>query len=176
MRGKVEAAILAMERNGITPACAGKSAFFLSLLSKIGDHPRVCGEKCQHLQIVPSAVGSPPRVRGKACKHMLKLALERITPACAGKRPSTATSVPPPPDHPRVCGEKTLDYPPLFKGWGSPPRVRGKVDARYVLQAVSRITPACAGKSHLFSSSIGLYSDHPRVCGEKLGAGSICFL
>ena len=67
-----------------------------------------------------------------------------------------------------MCGEKTLDYPPLFKGWGSPPRVRGKVDARYVLQAVSRITPACAGKSHLFSSSIGLYSDHPRVCGEKL--------
>ena len=66
-----------------------------------------------------------------------------------------------------MCGEKTLDYPPLFKGWGSPPRVRGKVDARYVLQAVSRITPACAGKSHLFSSSIGLYSDHPRVCGEK---------
>ena len=41
----VEAAILAMERNGITPACAGKSNQITPVSRRGEDHPRVCGEK-----------------------------------------------------------------------------------------------------------------------------------
>ena len=32
------------------------------------------------------------------------------------------------------------------------------------------ITPACAGNSRLSGSSMGVFSDHPRVCGEQTNA------
>ena len=67
-----------------------------------------------------------------------------------------------------MCGEKTLDYPPLFKGWGSPPRVRGKVLDVQVQYNAGRITPACAGKRYLSASRCSSAQDHPRVCGEKI--------
>ena len=50
---------------------------------------------------------------------------------------------------------------------GSPPRVRGKVDEVDPLPAVTRITPACAGKSIQRSGPLYPPWDHPRVCGEK---------
>ena len=51
-----------------------------------GDHPRVCGEKFEHISLDKLRMGSPPRVRGKGkyafrCKNRCG-----ITPACAGKR------------------------------------------------------------------------------------------
>ena len=50
-------------------------------------------------------------------------------------------------DHPRLCGEK-LDYILTFIDFqGSPPPMRGKVDARDVFFHFFRITPAYAGKS-----------------------------
>ena len=53
----------------------------------------------------------------------------------------------------------------------SPPRMRGKGPLpRDALPALG-ITPAYAGKS-LWSGSVRVWVwDHPRVCGEKLGAG-----
>ena len=50
-----------------------------------------------------------------------------IIPACAGKSPAIM-----------VC---SLEY------WGSPPRVRGKVQPERDVQDAARITPAYAGKS-----------------------------
>ena len=50
---------------------------------------------------------------------------------------------------------------------GSPPRVRGKVDANQDGKYLTRITPACAGKRQVFLTARILVEDHPRVCGEK---------
>ena len=53
---------------------------------------------------------------------------------------------------------------------GAPPRVRGKVGDVGVALAVVGITPAYAGKSPLRYRPVRMRRDHPRVCGEKLGA------
>ena len=51
--------------------------------------------------------------------------------------------------------------------WGSPPRVRGKVNGTRVLPQFEGITPACAGKSRGDAVYNWRKRDHPRVCGEK---------
>ena len=126
MRGKVEAAILAMERNGITPACAGKSNQITPVSRRGEDHPRVCGEKRQIWYKMLCCGGSPPRVRGKVALSGGRAHLPWITPACAGKRLDALLVFFRCQDHPRVCGEKKMWI--LIKGGtlGSPPRVRGK--------------------------------------------------
>ena len=88
MRGKACGLFQLVESPGITPAYAGKREGPKNAQSKVGDHPRVCGEKeiCRKTQnIVP---GSPPRMRGKgSCVHHRDKGIG-ITPAYAGKSSS----------------------------------------------------------------------------------------
>ena len=113
--------------------------------------------------------GSPPRARGKARPLTATGAIRRITPACAGKRTAFLQDFPPLGDHPRVRGEKNLQYDFAVDFWGSPPRARGKENSRCVHAVANRITPACAGKSSVVQTSQPLVEDHPRVRGEKPG-------
>ena len=127
VRGKVCWSLSRGSCTRITPACAGKSATAL------------------HLGI--TLLGSPPRVRGKGGAPDGFFHTLRITPACAGK-----SWLPLPPsagggDHPRVCGEKRLQLDRALYNKGSPPRVRGKAPYGKSHKIISRITPACAGKS-----------------------------
>ena len=71
---------------GITPACAGKSLSYRRMPPRLGDHPRVCGEKGRQASPRSASPGSPPRVRGKVPTKTLSEQLDGITPACAGKR------------------------------------------------------------------------------------------
>ena len=66
-----------------------------------------------------------------------------------------------------MCGEKFLLSLSAFVILGSPPRVRGKDKTFVVTSSGERITPACAGKSHILCSCKISSKDHPRVCGEK---------
>ena len=50
-------------------------------------------------------------------------------------------------DHPRIRGEKVLVLVIVFVLVGSPPHTRGKGKCQCILSAVTRITPAYAGKS-----------------------------
>ena len=167
MRGKVEAAILAMERNGITPACAGKSNQITPVSRRGEDHPRVCGEKRQIWYKMLCCGGSPPRVRGKGALSGGRAHLPWITPACAGKRHTWFVLTTLSEDHPRVCGEKEETLKELQEADGSPPRVRGKAPAPSLMAGAHRITPACAGKSRTRRGAPVAFWDHPRVCGEK---------
>ena len=45
--------------------------------------------------------------------------------------------------------------------------MRGKDFASSVRNAASGITPAYAGKSSLIKCFVGVWKDHPRLCGEK---------
>ena len=49
----------------ITPAYAGKSFQIFPAALPLGDHPRVCGEKCSDRWSFAHVAGSPPRMRGK---------------------------------------------------------------------------------------------------------------
>ena len=74
-----------------------------------GDHPRLCGEK--HLLYADWSrdLGSPPPVRGKEVFSTHPVASSGITPACAGKRISREITPISSEDHPRLCGEKTMN-------------------------------------------------------------------
>ena len=168
MRGKAPSRRRIGAAVRITPACAGKSTSDSAPASSLWDHPRVCGEKVCGRDHVSHCEGSPPRVRGKEKTSSCSLNVLGITPACAGKRGCDHQRQNRAEDHPRVCGEKKPASSTTAKRRGSPPRVRGKDTAQWILYEQVGITPACAGKSHCASERYFLDQDHPRVCGEKV--------
>ena len=131
----------------ITPACAGNSSIAKIELDKRKDHPRVCGEQLSPGYPLPLRRGSPPRVRGTAFFANRSKYASRITPACAGNRPSMAPSENTVRDHPRVCGEQKMNIHIGGMQLGSPPRVRGTENPQKVVSPEIGITPACAGNS-----------------------------
>ena len=72
--------------------------------------------------------------------------VDGITPAWAGKRYIELDALINNGDHPRVGGEKQKNWKIYSVLIGSPPRGRGKVYPALPLYAVTRITPAWAGK------------------------------
>ena len=86
-------------------------------------------------------------MRGKAGFAYNIDAINRITPAYAGKRQAVYHRCRTAEDHPRLCGEKKMPSPSCATEVGSPPPMRGKADV--VLNRIDRIgiTPAYAGKS-----------------------------
>ena len=132
------------------------------------DHPRVCGEKIRVASPRITQRGSPPRVRGKVAERCYTDCACGITPACAGKRTRRLQMRQDERDHPRVCGEKRSLAHHRGGLLGSPPRVRGKAPRIAAARTRPGITPACAGKSAVFSPCAVVLRDHPRVCGEKL--------
>ena len=131
------------------------------------DHPRACGEKKGFVQSANSSMGSPPRMRGKGKGSQDCQRVAGITPAHAGKRVGSETPKRWYKDHPRACGEKPAEVPPLAASLGSPPRMRGKVHSVAKAHQGSGITPAHAGKSFTRALYMPDFWDHPRACGEK---------
>jgi len=167
VRGAVALVCYPINEPRITPACAGSSFFRLSIMSDNADHPRVCGEQRLSLALSFLLSGSPPRVRGADKLSPRYQTLSRITPACAGSRRLRLLSSLPPTDHPRVCGEQVFQAFLSSVYLGSPPRVRGAAISWIILQDLCRITPACAGSSTWYNTSMPRLWDHPRVCGEQ---------
>ena len=91
--------------DGITPACAGRTLVEFSLRCRCRDHPRVRGKDSSLLSCISNRSGSPPRAREGHLSDILFLSVYRITPACAGRTASLATSRDLEEDHPRVRGK-----------------------------------------------------------------------
>ena len=91
-----------------------------------------------------------------------------ITPAYAGKSNPEANAWCEWQDHPRLCGEKILDWMDELVSKGSPPPMRGKEASFSRFTALTGITPAYAGKRKSSALQCVLSRDHPRLCGEKL--------
>ena len=152
----------------ITPACAGKTEPVCLGLPRVRDHPRMRGED-SHLR--PNSLpihGSPPHARGRPFDETLVLGERRITPACAGK-----TGVRPDKhhrwtDHPRMRGEDHPGGTVTSPAKGSPPHARGRLLSVCFGSWLSRITPACAGKTAGASSPQARTTDHPRMRGEDI--------
>ena len=122
-------------------------------------------------------MGSPPRVRGKdtlAAQSDIQL---RITPARAGKRYVHLAYGVKPRDHPRACGEKSVEQSVNSRFKGSPPRVRGKAILYRPFTAFTGITPARAGKSRPADCRHGICWDHLGYSMKSNGreaAASLC--
>ena len=85
MRGKVCILMDSRSTTGITPAYAGKRRYGRVGLRSGPDHPRICGEKNGTSRHQARWKGSPPHMRGKEVKNAIKIMMDRITPAYAGK-------------------------------------------------------------------------------------------
>ena len=177
MRGRERGSARKGAPSRITPAYAGKRTGRYTPFQAWEDHPRVCGEEQSAPIKAIANLGSPPRMRGREARNPPGTPGTRITPAYAGKRPTSASPRLSPEDHPRVCGEESLNRFQGLVKFGSPPRMRGRV-TKYVCkpQGVG-ITPAYAGKSYIEKAKELPPRDHPRVCGEeaysKVIAGSL---
>ena len=132
-----------------------------------GDHPRMGGEKGHTYKKRLFGGGSPPHGRGKARGVLYSVCKERITPAWAGKRPHATGYILPCWDHPRMGGEKSSFPITSVVGGGSPPHGRGKGPKPGNKPALTRITPAWAGKRSDLRLHRTHEQDHPRMGGEK---------
>ena len=167
MRGKERYFVWQEDGTGITPAYAGKSIVHLPFVLRVGDHPRVCGEKGRTGALDVVQRGSPPRMRGKAFLINATASFSGITPAYAGKSILATDLALRRRDHPRVCGEKFAVAVAPPSAVGSPPRMRGKAEVEAKALIPVRITPAYAGKRGTGCQASEQTGDHPRVCGEK---------
>ena len=86
-------------------------------------------------------------MRGKPDGVAVGAALERITPAGAGKTSRLNRKTNRERDHPRRCGENYTDCERRARHEGSPPQVRGKLVVLSYRDSVNGITPAGAGKT-----------------------------
>ena len=178
----------------ITPACAGKrgerlhnavhqrdhprlrgekKGIFLEQIPVFLDHPRLRGEKKLFKHRLHPLRGSPPLARGKVSVKVLLICLVGITPACAGKRLQLYTCTFFATDHPRLRGEKTPSSSQRSAFLGSPPLARGKVLRRAFQRIGLGITPACAGKRVIKCLFTTVWTDHPRLRGEKKFSASL---
>ena len=70
MRGEdVESLQFRLKAHGITPACAGKTQNFISILCTARDHPRMRGEDMLDAWGIFKFGGSPPHARGRQRGH-----------------------------------------------------------------------------------------------------------
>ena len=93
-----------------------------------------------------------------------------IIPAYAGNTSSSCTYLPSYGDHPRVCGEHTIQAVLRGVRMGSSPRMRGTLHIITVRQDRCGIIPAYAGNTYRSAGSLPWPWDHPRVCGEHTSA------
>ena len=127
----------------------------------------MCGKNNEVNFPCPTKSGSPPRVREKHRQCLGSPSHCGITPACAGKTSENGHRVTSFGDHPRVCGKNWHAIKLNQRSRGSPPRVREKLEFRIEPVCSDRITPACAGKTHLVMVQARSVRDHPRVCGKN---------
>ena len=109
VRGTVQHGLHIQMVIGITPARAGNSHVLRNDFRVSRDHPRACGEQVGWSIGGIRARGSPPRVRGTVLSSMLKGGGSRITPARAGNSIISFVKNPINKDHPRACGEQTME-------------------------------------------------------------------
>ena len=75
---------------GITPACAGTTKILHRYSRLVGDHPCMCGDYEDFMEINVKVSGSPPPVRGLLKMPEKGEAGQGITPACAGTTSHTS--------------------------------------------------------------------------------------
>ena len=154
--------------NGITPARAGRTVKHWRKYTQSKDHPRSRGKDKMNPRICLIPQGSPPLAREGHSEERFHTKEAGITPACAGRTAQLLLKPFRRQDHPRMCGK---DLIVLIRGdgkLGSPPHVREGPSFHYFRKTLSRITPACAGRTHIVKCIWREFQDHPRMCGKDV--------
>ena len=129
-------------------------------------HPRSRGENLSRRPTRSSLHGSSPLTRGKRSTMFTGAVTDRLIPAHAGKT-STPKSVPSlARAHPRSRGENKTPGWRMSMRWGSSPLTRGKRRRQRLGKERTRLIPAHAGKTPLWTTSCAVSQAHPRSRGE----------
>ena len=147
MRGKREGYPRFRRRMGLIPAYAGKTSVHVCRDGTSQAHPRVCGENVVDSSASSSSSGSSPRMRGKRRPHNRGNRSPRLIPAYAGKTAGQYPASQHTPAHPRVCGENAIALISSVVGFGSSPRMRGKLTNTGEQTGDRGLIPAYAGKT-----------------------------
>ena len=170
VRGKPNHAASTGVGSRIIPARAGQTKAALQITTTTKDHPRACGANPASTPAMLTVSGSSPRVRGKPSGPAGQVSEGRIIPARAGQTRRIRRCASRLPDHPRACGANPVGFRTSVAGFGSSPRVRGKLQGDKQPFVTSRIIPARAGQTRPVSL-VGLPApDHPRACGANHGS------
>ena len=88
-----------------------------------------------------------------------------LIPASAGQTPPCLKVLPRRGAHPRECGADSLDAVNRAMGWGSSPRVRGRLSRVCRVVRCVGLIPASAGQTAVMSAKGCRRGAHPRECG-----------
>ena len=132
-------------------------------------HPHACGENSSENLSKKSHSGSPPRVWGKRLHHPVFQPDQRFTPTRVGKTYGLRRCRRKRTVHPHACGENGISLMPAYPGFGSPPRVWGKLLTLRHCVHHRRFTPTRVGKTQPYAYSPVPPTVHPHACGENQG-------
>ena len=147
MRGTPNRYRIVFATPGIIPAYAGNTRGLRMMLSRVRDHPRVCGEHSVVPLALESSAGSSPRMRGTLGVGVRRNVGNGIIPAYAGNTIVTFAQWTTARDHPRVCGEHGLAATARWGRTGSSPRMRGTLRQSIFFVPPHGIIPAYAGNT-----------------------------
>ncbi len=146
-RGTLPEPVVAEERRGIIPACAGNTVTRVHDDRFRRDHPRLRGEHTTWTTSARSAGGSSPLARGTPSSSSLTSSGNGIIPACAGNTSVPLRNVRRRRDHPRLRGEHVVNPVTPDTVVGSSPLARGTRMTTSATSRRTRIIPACAGNT-----------------------------
>ena len=151
----------------LIPAHAGKTPGNCSSHRQAWAHPRSRGENLPLWVLPSSGEGSSPLTRGKHSDAQMRVDLEGLIPAHAGKTVVWGDSCPRMRAHPRSRGENVAKGVARALGEGSSPLTRGKQHRSRLYLEKHRLIPAHAGKTLPALSKAGPAWAHPRSRGEN---------
>ena len=167
VRGKHATVSTLVNRRGLIPARAGKTATRRARTCDPTAHPRACGENSDQAGAHLRPYGSSPRVRGKRYSSRLSTSHGGLIPARAGKTLPSKRGRIEATAHPRACGENLPATSSMGVPMGSSPRVRGKLVGEDEYVGGGRLIPARAGKTTCRAQLSSMVQAHPRACGEN---------
>ena len=153
--------------NRLIPAHAGKT--YPKCPCPIGGraHPRSRGENPTFAAKSPICAGSSPLTRGKRDRRNCQRLPIRLIPAHAGKTVVDELGHLPCAAHPRSRGENQVSNLMPDSLEGSSPLTRGKLGGNELVGVLSRLIPAHAGKTFIWSAPDLKTAAHPRSRGEN---------
>ena len=169
-RGKLAVAENHSSFLGLIPAHAGKTPVASFTYPATWAHPRSRGENNLSEDDSSFWRGSSPLTRGKLCRGNGPRSSRRLIPAHAGKTILTVAGAIFAQAHPRSRGENRSGGASPPPSGGSSPLTRGKLHARGLQSARSRLIPAHVGKTSQFRPRRGWSGAHPRSRGENANA------
>ena len=148
------------------PACAGNALSTASQMAWCTVHPRMRGERRTHKTNTLNIDGSSPHARGTLSRMGAKPGERRFIPACAGNARSRQPGIWRSSVHPRMRGERYVNFDCELAARGSSPHARGTRCIRRPARGAGRFIPACAGNAiRAVEPRVNPYGSSPHARG-----------